>query len=72
MIFLILPIFLIIDIDVGDLSERLSAAEIKSIPVNRKKRNDFKNFEKKSSFTNEKREWEDIPLDMNVKKNLKR
>jgi hypothetical protein len=52
------------------LSERDGTSEIKSIPVNRKKRNEFKNFEKKNSFTNEKRDWEDIPLDLNVKKNL--
>lgn len=53
----------------GELNERLVSLDIKSIPVNRKKRNDLKNFEKQNSFTHEKKNWDDIPLDMNVKKN---
>lgn len=52
-----------------DLDERLEASTIKSIPVNRKLKNDYKNFEKKNTFTVEKKDWDDIPLDMNVKKN---
>ena len=52
-----------------ELDERLEASTIKSIPVNRKLKNDYKNFEKKNTFTVEKKDWDDIPLDMNVKKN---
>ena len=62
----------LLETDLGELNERLGMSVIKSIPVNRKKRNDFKNFEKQTSFTNVKKEWADIPLDMNVKKKIQK